>query len=179
MVGYHLKMSQPFDKFNDPFAPPAIVCRVQCIHCGSVYDSSRIRWRDMPGEAIEGAWCCPIAGCDGIGFKFDIHPIDDGWDDDDETDDESFSLDHTIDEEDDEDDFDFDDEDAEEGWLPASAFDEDAEKKLPIDEFAENAFWLSPNLFLPRPMGNTEQPPYKNVPYFKKWSSIKDDDIPF
>ncbi|MGD9636980.1 MAG: hypothetical protein AB7G28_14590 [Pirellulales bacterium] len=63
---------------NDPFAPPVISTVVHCIHCGEEYDSYRIEWRierDAGGEA-HGFWCCPIEGCDGKGFGFDIFPVD-------------------------------------------------------------------------------------------------------
>ena len=79
---------------KDPFGPPAVSTVVQCLHCGEQYDSYRIEWRveqNADGQP-HGFWCCPIAGCDGKGFGFDILPIDpnyrdeDGeslWDDDD------------------------------------------------------------------------------------------------
>lgn len=63
---------------NDPFAPPSISTEVHCIHCGEEYDSYRIEWRierDTDGTA-HGFWCCPVEGCDGKGFGFDIFPVD-------------------------------------------------------------------------------------------------------
>lgn len=63
---------------HDPFGPPAISTVVHCIHCGEEYDSYRIEWRverDADGEA-HGFWCCPMPGCDGKGFGFDIFPVD-------------------------------------------------------------------------------------------------------
>jgi len=63
---------------NDPFRPPAIPTVVHCIHCGEEYDSYRIEWRverDTDGQA-HGYWCCPIHGCGGMGFGFDIFPVD-------------------------------------------------------------------------------------------------------
>ena len=63
---------------NDPFGPPAISTIVHCIHCGEEYDSYRIDWRverDADGTA-HGFWCCPMPGCDGKGFGFDIFPVD-------------------------------------------------------------------------------------------------------
>jgi hypothetical protein len=63
---------------NDPFGPPAISTVVHCIHCGEEYDSYRIEWRverDADGQA-HGFWCCPMPGCDGKGFGFDIFPVD-------------------------------------------------------------------------------------------------------
>lgn len=62
----------------DPFAPPEISTEVCCIHCGETYDSWQIEWRveaDQEGKE-RGFWCCPVAGCDGVGFGFDILPTD-------------------------------------------------------------------------------------------------------
>ncbi len=66
------------DPDSDPFRPPAIPTLVSCLHCGQEYDSYRIEWRverDSQGQP-HGFWCCPIAGCDGKGFGFDIFPTD-------------------------------------------------------------------------------------------------------
>lgn len=63
---------------SDPFGPPAISTIVHCIHCGEEFDSYRIEWRierDADGTA-HGFWCCPMPGCDGKGFGFDIFPVD-------------------------------------------------------------------------------------------------------
>lgn len=68
----------PMNPDHDPFAPPAISTIVHCIHCGEEYDSYRIEWRverDLDGRE-HGFWCCPMLGCDGKGFGFDIFPID-------------------------------------------------------------------------------------------------------
>ena len=68
----------PLDPDVDPFRPPAIPTEVGCLHCGEEYDSYRIEWRverDADGEA-HGFWCCPMPGCDGKGFGFDIFPVD-------------------------------------------------------------------------------------------------------
>lgn len=65
------------DPDSDPFRPPKENTTVCCIHCGEVYDSYRIEWRVF--EDGEGFWCCPIEGCDGMGFRFDIHPTDPNW----------------------------------------------------------------------------------------------------
>lgn len=68
---------------SDPFAPPAVSTEVCCIHCGEVYDSWQIEWRVMKNShgVEQGFWCCPIAGCDGIGFGFDILPTDPNYED--------------------------------------------------------------------------------------------------
>lgn len=84
------------ERARDPFGPPAANVPVSCLHCGEEYDSWRIEWRilqDAEGRR-HGSWCCPIPGCDGKGFGFDILPTDPnyrdehgGWvefDDDDE-----------------------------------------------------------------------------------------------
>jgi len=63
---------------NDPFGPPVISTVVHCIHCGEEYDSYRIEWRvehDADG-GVHGFWCCPMPGCSGTGFGFDIFPVD-------------------------------------------------------------------------------------------------------
>jgi hypothetical protein len=73
----------PPDPENDPFGPPAANTEVGCLHCGEVYDSYRIEWRertDVDGK-LRGFWCCPIPGCDGIGFGFDILPTDPNYQD--------------------------------------------------------------------------------------------------
>jgi hypothetical protein len=75
--------SLPAEALDDPFRPPAEPCEVFCIHCGNTYMSDQIVWRqDADGK---GFWCCPVAGCDGAGFGFDIHPADGStWVDDEE-----------------------------------------------------------------------------------------------
>jgi hypothetical protein len=68
----------PLDAEHDPFHPPAISTLVHCIHCGEEYDSFRIEWRvepDADGNP-HGFWCCPVPGCGGMGFGFDIFPVD-------------------------------------------------------------------------------------------------------
>jgi hypothetical protein len=68
----------PLNPDHDPFGPPAIPTLVHCIHCDQEYDSYRIEWRVERGSDghPRGFWCCPIAGCDGKGFGFDIFPVD-------------------------------------------------------------------------------------------------------
>lgn len=68
----------PLDAELDPFRPPAISTLVHCIHCGEEYDSFRIEWRvepDADGNP-HGFWCCPMPDCGGMGFGFDIFPVD-------------------------------------------------------------------------------------------------------
>ncbi len=91
---------------RDPFRPPTISVMVHCIHCHKEFDSYRIHWveEEFEGQS-QGFWCCPMPGCDGKGFGFDIFPVDpeyrdeDGqlmWCDDDEgelaEDDDEFDL---------------------------------------------------------------------------------------
>ncbi len=71
------------DPANDPFGPPATSILVACVHCGEEYESYRIEWRietDAGGKR-HGFWCCPIEGCDGKGFGFDIFPVDPEYED--------------------------------------------------------------------------------------------------
>ncbi len=73
----------PLDRDSDPFRPPAVSILVGCLHCQEVYDSYRIEWR-IEGSADgkrHGFWCCPIPGCDGKGFCFDIFPLDPNYED--------------------------------------------------------------------------------------------------
>jgi hypothetical protein len=172
-------MSESYDKFKDPFAPPKVPCVVCCIHCGSTYDSWRIIWRDMPGEAIEGAWCCPIPGCDGIGFRFDIHPVDPKWESEHGGD---SPLNADFDEDDCDETWSFDEDDEESEDDEFESFDETPQFTIPIDEFEADALWIDPERITPRVTGNTPQPPFDRAPYGHASSSdmpFKDDDIPF
>jgi len=94
----------PLDSDSDPFHPPATSTLVSCLHCGQEYDSFRIEWRieRTKGGQPHGFWCCPIPGCDGKGFGFDIFPVDPdfqdergGWFDDDEMTDSDASDDES------------------------------------------------------------------------------------
>ena len=63
---------------SDPFRPPAVPTLVHCLHCHNEFDSYRIEWRietSHDGKKL-GFWCCPMPGCDGRGFGFDILPVD-------------------------------------------------------------------------------------------------------
>src|SRR5437868_4184897 len=94
--------SEHLDPQSDPFRPPPTPTSVGCIHCGNEYDSSLIEWRvqTRPDGSQQGFWCCPVPGCDGMGFGFDILPTDPayqdehgGWiQDDDEEDDSDFET---------------------------------------------------------------------------------------
>jgi hypothetical protein len=66
------------DGGSDPFGPPVVSVMVGCLHCGEEYDSYRIEWRILTNHdgKPHGFWCCPIEGCDGKGFGFDIFPTD-------------------------------------------------------------------------------------------------------
>ena len=68
-------MQGNLDPEDDCFKPPPRNILVHCIHCGEEYDSYRIEWRVLEDdEGRMGFWCCPIEGCDGKGFGFDIFP---------------------------------------------------------------------------------------------------------
>ena len=61
--------------------PPAEPIMVHCIHCDQEYDSDQIMWVPHADDstdkhALPGMWCCPMEGCDGAGFCFDIFPVD-------------------------------------------------------------------------------------------------------
>ncbi len=64
-----LKDVSPGDR-DDGYGPPRRVRRVRCLHCGEVYSSKFIKYREDVG-----LWVCPVTGCDGRGFGFDIHPV--------------------------------------------------------------------------------------------------------
>jgi hypothetical protein len=72
-----------FDPDSDPFRPPSVSTLVACLHCGQEYDSFRIEWRiERCSDGKEhGFWYCPIEGCDGRGFGFDILPVDPDYQD--------------------------------------------------------------------------------------------------
>lgn len=109
--------SLPSDALEDPFRPPDEPVQVRCLHCGQEYSSDQIVWRKDDDDP-QGFWCCPIEGCDGMGFQFDIHPVDsDLWIDDDEDDlaDDAPAIGEDgkqalLDDEDDFEEFDIDDE---------------------------------------------------------------------
>ena len=68
---------------SDPFGPPTVPTLVGCLHCGQEYESYLIEWRVRPSYdgKPRGFWCCPMPGCDGIGFGFDILPVDPDYQD--------------------------------------------------------------------------------------------------
>ena len=71
------------DSKNDLFSPPEIPTLVGCLHCEQEYESYLIEWRIREGfdGKLHGFWCCPTEGCDGIGFGFDILPVDQEFED--------------------------------------------------------------------------------------------------
>src|SRR4051794_20357854 len=90
---------EPPDPGRDPFGPPVIPTIVGCLHCREEYDSYRIEWRveqTADGRPM-GFWCCPTPGCGGMGFGFDILPVDPNYQD------EHGGWIHTGDDEEDED----------------------------------------------------------------------------
>lgn len=62
--------------------------------------SDQIWFQRVIGDrhGLGGFWMCPTPNCDGVGFSFDIfptdpdHPVNAGWIDDDEFDDETLDL---------------------------------------------------------------------------------------
>jgi hypothetical protein len=68
----------PLDPAGDPFGPPEVSVEVECLHCGQQYQSHLIEWRieTDAGGNLHGFWCCPMPGCGGTGFGFDILPTD-------------------------------------------------------------------------------------------------------
>ena len=69
---------QWIDPQEDGMHPPSIPQLVECVECGEEYDSWRIEWRvtrDAAGR-VHGWWVCPVPGCGGAGFGFDIWPVD-------------------------------------------------------------------------------------------------------
>jgi hypothetical protein len=68
----------PPEALSDPMRPPSTSVEVHCLHCGQEYESYLIEWREEDRAAGKrmGFWCCPIPGCDGKGFCFDIFPTD-------------------------------------------------------------------------------------------------------
>lgn len=75
---------------DDGFGPPAEPVEVCCMHCRLQYSSSEIVRQYRPAyqdgnvsmlgkelEVLEPMWWCKKFNCDGAGFNFDIHPIND------------------------------------------------------------------------------------------------------
>ena len=66
---------------RDHFAPPNTAVLVGCLHCREIYESYLIWFDESRGgpkttDGREGFWTCPTEGCGGIGFTFDIWPVD-------------------------------------------------------------------------------------------------------
>lgn len=103
----------PPEAWEDCFHPPSISTLVHCIHCNEEYDSWRIEWREFVREdgTTHGFWCCPIEGCGGAGFGFDIFPVDPNYIDPDGRD-----MGEWVETDDEEIDDDDEDGDAEEDW---------------------------------------------------------------
>jgi hypothetical protein len=89
-------MAEESDNF---FGPPAEPVEVFCLHCGNVYSSSDMKFVASPdgacrNDGVQGDWMCPAPGCDGIGYGFDVHSVEE-WDshssDCDDLDDEEFA----------------------------------------------------------------------------------------
>lgn len=90
-AGWGLNTAMPSSnqpQHDDPFGPPKEPIAVFCLHCGEEFESWQIVWKPRPNEfgeatdSMQGDWCCPTDGCDGVGFGFDIFPCDKDWRDD-------------------------------------------------------------------------------------------------
>lgn len=152
---------------RDVFRPPEIPTEVSCLHCGEVYDSYLIEWRDDVGgpDPHDGAWCCPTPGCDGLGFLFDIWPTDPEWRDEEGNKVCSFDDDDFPDDEDA-----FDDDDGDDDFRnPGEFFGDDARQPW---EIGFDPTWGDPSNDLPpdpMPPRRTEPPD----------ADFDQDDIPF
>ena len=83
---YHLHDPDlPPEALEDCMKPPKESVLVHCLHCGKEYESYEIVWVPFADDAPEekhrlpGIWSCPIDGCDGAGFCFDIFPVDEDY----------------------------------------------------------------------------------------------------
>jgi DNA-directed RNA polymerase subunit N (RpoN/RPB10) len=67
----------PLDPQQDCMRPPSVPTQVWCLHCGKNYSSALMEYRIITDDGdLHGFWCCPIEGCGGAGFCFDIFPMD-------------------------------------------------------------------------------------------------------
>lgn len=71
----------PIDPQADHFRPPSIPTLVWCMHCHEEYDSWKMHYEIVTGKDGEphGFWRCGTPGCNGAGFGFDIHPVDEDY----------------------------------------------------------------------------------------------------
>lgn len=60
---------------QDSCRPPTSATPVKCQRCGQEYESSRIEARLEGAADGRPLWCCPIPGCNGRGFGFNILPV--------------------------------------------------------------------------------------------------------
>jgi hypothetical protein len=79
--------TNPPDNRDDCFGPPEKPVECFCLHCGHIYMSDLLLAVNVDGTTH---YACPVKGCDGMGYKFDIFPVNDeddengGWIDCDE-----------------------------------------------------------------------------------------------
>ena len=157
---------------DDPMGPPKVPCEVECIHCGNVYLSSEIRWQPDPKGPGGGWWVCPIEGCDGAGFCFDIFPTNPDVG-------RGFGVESWDFEEDDDDEADYDDDvfEVAEPWKNGTAGDDDGDDEHdgpPYNLFDDE------RSFLAHDADPSERPP----PPRRRLTDgddpcFSDDDIPF
>jgi hypothetical protein len=183
-------MAEPNDPTDDCFAPPKVSVEVSCMHCGEVYDSWQILWReDNSNPHFKGHWCCPTPGCDGVGFGFDILPTDPSW----RTEDGSGEWDPSEDEDYDEAEDSFDDDDDEEEVVDGDADTDDSvlswksllddgeiDAAIVSEDPGHEVIWVK--VEPPKAVGNSPRPPYRfhygDMKYNME-SGEFENDIPF
>ena len=62
------------DNRDDCFGPPEKPVECFCLHCGHIYMSDLLLAVNVDGTVH---YACPVKGCDGMGYKFDIFPVND------------------------------------------------------------------------------------------------------
>jgi len=64
---------------KDSLGPPEQSVLCKCWHCGEQYQSSKMFYGHKEGIVTLNntpLWWCPTEDCDGAGFRFDIHPVE-------------------------------------------------------------------------------------------------------
>jgi len=152
--GLRMEYGLPPEAHEDCFRPPSIPTEVCCLHCQKTYESYLIEWREsvLPDGRARGFWCCPMPGCDGAGFGFDIYPTDPDYIDPDGRD-----LGEWV----------YDDEEAEDDWDGEIEIDE-----IDSDEADELPMLIDPQEYLT----SSERPRHRMDRFM---GPCDDDDIPF
>jgi hypothetical protein len=71
--------ANPPDNRDDCFGPPEKPVECFCLHCGHIYMSDLLLAVNVDGTTH---YACPVKGCDAMGYKFDIFPVNDEDDED-------------------------------------------------------------------------------------------------